>query len=257
MNAIRQQFGDGCRLQNADLTAIDGFHIRGKRATELLAAKLPDLSGKQVLDIGCAIGGTARFLAEKYHCAVTGLDITPAYIDIANQLAEMVGLRDNVQFVCGSALALPFPDHQFDVVWMEHMQMNIPEKSALLAEVHRVLQPGGLFVFHEVFAGKCSSPHFPVPWASTADESFLVTVLEFRKKLSQQRFRTLFWEDVTAQSAEWLAKSLQRITGHGFPPVGIQLLMGDDALEKLTNLSKNISGNKLQIVRAIVEAVAK
>ncbi len=249
--------GDKRQLQNADLAAIDGFHIRGKRATEFLAEQLQNLSGKAVLDLGCAIGGTSRFLAEAYHCQVTGLDITPQYVAIANQLAEMVGLSDSVQFVCGSALALPFPDNQFDVVWMEHVQMNIADKMTLLTEIHRILRPGGRFVFHEIFAVENRSLYFPVPWATTANESFLVTAPEFQQLLSRQHFRTAFWEDVTAQSTLWTEKALKRISRVGFPLVGIHILMGNNALDKLTNLSKNLSENKICVIQAIVETAAK
>jgi ubiquinone/menaquinone biosynthesis C-methylase UbiE len=253
-SALRQQFGNERSLRNADLAAIDGFHIRGKRATVLLAEKLGELSEKKVLDIGCAIGGSARFLAEKYCCQVTGVDITPSFIDIANELAKIVNLSNRLQFICGSALELPFSNHQYDVVWMEHVQMNIADKAALLGEIRRVLRSGGHFVFHEIFAADSPLPHFPVPWASSPNESYLVTVSEFKELLSRNHFHTVFWENVTQQSTDWIAQLLKRLQQNGLPPLGIHLLMGNTATEKLTNLSKNLSENKLCVIQAIVKA---
>jgi SAM-dependent methyltransferase len=75
----------------------------------------------------------------------------------------------------GSALDLPFADHSFDVVWMQNVGMNIADKRKLYAEIHRVLEPGGRYAFQEMTAGTSAPSHFPLPWATDPDDSFLVS----------------------------------------------------------------------------------
>jgi ubiquinone/menaquinone biosynthesis C-methylase UbiE len=66
----------------------------------------------------------------------------------------------------GSALDLPFPADSFDVVWMQNVGMNIPDKRKLYAEIYRVLKPGGRYAFQEMAAGKAATAYFPLPWAT-------------------------------------------------------------------------------------------
>ena len=66
-------------------------------------------------------------------------------------------------------MPLPFGDSVFDVVWTEQAQMNIEDKRAFYAEIARVLVPGGLLAFHDVFRGIAGAPHFPVRYARLAN----------------------------------------------------------------------------------------
>ena len=149
------------------LAAVDEFHIRGRAATEELAACVKLTPEHKVLDVGCGLGGTSRFLASRYGCDVTGIDLTESYCQIATMLSERVGVT--ATFHCGTALDLPYNDASFDVVWTEHAQMNIADKARFYDEIRRVLKPGGRFAFHDIFAGSNPSVSYPVPWAG--DES--------------------------------------------------------------------------------------
>ena len=111
-------------------------------------------STDEVLDVGCGIGGPARFLATKFGCKVTGIDLTPEFIDVARDLNARVGLGDTIDLRVADALDLPFPDASFDVVWTQHVSMNIADKPGLYAELGRVLRPGGRLAFFDVVAGR-------------------------------------------------------------------------------------------------------
>ena len=103
-----------------DLAPVDEFHIRGRKATEELASWADLQEGHTLLDVGCGLGGTSRYLASTRGCEVVGLDLTEEYCQIAERLSARVGLAERTVFQQGSALEMPFSDGSFDVVWTEH-----------------------------------------------------------------------------------------------------------------------------------------
>ena len=96
LGALRETGKDLARLAPADLAPVDEFHIRGREATVELGRRVSLKPGLRVLDVGCGLGGSARYLAAEHKCHVTGIDLTQEYIDVANNLSEMVGLKDSV-----------------------------------------------------------------------------------------------------------------------------------------------------------------
>lgn len=102
-----------------------------------------DLRGKCVLDIGCGLGGPACHLAASHGADVTGVDIEPQLIDLANKRAASLGLEDRARFKRVEPGPLPFPDASFDVVVSAGAFTQIPGKRELFAECCRVLTPGG------------------------------------------------------------------------------------------------------------------
>jgi len=91
-----------------DLSAVDEFHIGGIAGTRFVSEKLDLSNTSKVLDIGCGLGGPARFIAETYKSSVTGIDLTPSYIKTGVALNELVGLTDKVNLLTASALEIPF-----------------------------------------------------------------------------------------------------------------------------------------------------
>ncbi len=99
--------------------------------------------GTTVLDVGCGIGGSSRILAKDYGFTVTGITISPAQVKRAEELTPD---ELKVQFVVGDALAMPFPDASFDVVWSIEAGPHMPDKALFAKELMRVLKPGGILV---------------------------------------------------------------------------------------------------------------
>ena len=160
---------DPDRISPEDLKAVDEFHIGGAEATDALLQKVNIHDDMDVLDIGSGIGGPARLIAGRYHCRVTGVDLTPHFVETARALSAMCGMADRVRFEVGSATALPFEDASFDLALLLHVGMNVPDKAALFAEARRVLRDGGTFAIYEVMRVGDGDLAFPVPWAETAD----------------------------------------------------------------------------------------
>jgi len=240
-------------LVPADLAPVDQFHIRGREATVELANRASIMPGLSVLDVGCGLGGSVRYLAAERGCRATGADLTPEYVDVATELAKLVGLAGAVEFRQASALALPFGDATFDVVWTEHVQMNIADKRAFYAELARVLVPGGRLVFHDIFQGDGGAPHFPVPWAEERSISFLAPPDAIRTTLEDLGLRILDWEDKTRPSLAWFSAVLERIRTSGPPPLGIHLLMGPTARTKVENIVRNMAEARVAVVQCVAQ----
>src|SRR5712691_1219983 len=127
------------RLTPDDLEPVDQLHSRGRTATIDLAGLLALDGHERILDLGCGIGGPSRYLAKNFGCRVTGLDLTPEFCRVATMLAQRTGLADKVDYRVGNALAMPFADASFDVIWSQNVAMNIAERDRLYAEIHRAL----------------------------------------------------------------------------------------------------------------------
>ncbi len=182
-DALRQAGLDPDALDVDDLTALDEFHARGRAATVALAELAGVRGGERVLDVGAGIGGPARFLAARYGADVTALDATRRFSAACERLTRSARLADRVHTVCGDALALPFPDASFDIAWTQALAQNIAAKERLVAELVRVVRPGGRVAMFELLAGPGGPIHFPVPWADRPDQSWLITATELRDLL--------------------------------------------------------------------------
>jgi ubiquinone/menaquinone biosynthesis C-methylase UbiE len=235
-----------------DLAPIDEFHIRGRTATEELARWAEVQPDHQLLDVGCGLGGTSRYLAATLGCKVVGVDLTEEYCRVAEMLSARVGLEDRTVFRQGSALALPFADGHFDVVWTEHVQMNIADKAGFYRELCRVLKPGGQFAFHDILAGDRGGLHFPVPWAADASISHLFTVKDLQSLMMDLGFAQVRWEDKTDASVAFFKGVLERVRTEGWMPVGLHLLMGDDAATKFANVLRNLEEGRVRVVQAVM-----
>ena len=230
-----------------DLAPIDQFHTRGREST-LEVARLAGLeSSDLVLDVGCGLGGTARFLAEQYKCNVAGIDLTEEYVSVGKRLTELVGLSDRVELRQGSALEIPYENARFDVVWTEHVQMNIADKRRFYSEIARVLKPEGRLLFHDIFRGSGDSPFYPAPWAEDESISALTTETEARSVMAQVGLGVDQWIGKVQESIDFFREVAARIDVDGPPPIGIHLLMGDNARDKLQNYVRNLSEERVSV----------
>ena len=111
--------------------------------------------GMRLLDFGCGPGTISVGLAEAVAPGeMHGVDMEESQIERARALAETLG-QANAVFHVGDALALPFPDSYFDAAHCHEVLMHVPDTSALLAEVKRVLKPGGVIACREMICESC------------------------------------------------------------------------------------------------------
>jgi len=251
--ALARAGQDPARLEPRDLRALDQLHLGGWEATERLLELAELRAEDRVLDLGSGLGGPARRVAQA-GSRVIGIDLTLDYCVAARQLSEWMGLLERTQFVCGDVCRLPIRSRSVQVVWMQHVNMNVADKLGLAREAARVLTTGGALVMHEVFGGSGGREVLPVPWASDARCSFLCPQAEFRECLEKAGLGVERWEDVTDQSIAWARRSLDRVQAAGSTaPLGPHLVWGEGVTQMLTNLCQNLEEGRatVAIVRAI------
>jgi len=121
---------------------------------------------KEILDVGCGIGGSSLYLARKFNARAVGITLSPVQASRATERAQEAGLATDVQFQVADALDMPFADDTFDFVWSMESGEHMPDKEKFLHECYRVLKPGGTFLM----ATWCHRPITPATGELTADE---------------------------------------------------------------------------------------
>ncbi|NJN90785.1 MAG: methyltransferase domain-containing protein [Leptolyngbyaceae cyanobacterium SL_5_14] len=115
---------------------------------------------QQILDVGCGIGGSSLYLAEKFGAIATGITLSPVQANRATERAATA--RINANFQVADALNMPFPDQSFDLVWSLESGEHMPDKTKFLQECYRVLKPGGLFLMATWCHRPDQPPHSPL-----------------------------------------------------------------------------------------------
>jgi ubiquinone/menaquinone biosynthesis C-methylase UbiE len=235
-----------------DLAPVDEFHIGGRQASEHFLDQLDLTPEKHILDVGCGLGGPARFVASRYRCRVDGIDLTPEYIETGRLICGWVRLDDRISLHQGSALSMPFSDRAFDGAYILHVGMNIEDKAKLCSEVGRVLRQDSLFGIYDVMRTGDGELTYPVPWATTAASSAVAEPAQYRSALqaagfvviaerNRRDFALAFFEQLRAKT----------MAAGGPPPLGLHILMGNNTPEKVQNMIENISNGSIAPVELI------
>jgi arsenite methyltransferase len=116
----------------------------GAGATTRRALELIGLSaGERLLDVASGMGTSALLAAREFGCSVVGVEYGESTVRAANATARAEGLARRVSFRRGDAEALPFEDNEFDAALCECSLCTFPDKRRAMAEMRRVLNPGG------------------------------------------------------------------------------------------------------------------
>jgi SAM-dependent methyltransferase len=234
-----------------DLAPVDHFHARGFPATIELADRLPIKSDQHILDIGCGLGGPARYIAKRFRCTLSGIDITEPFVEAANKLTTLVRMEGQVKIWHGDGQRLPYPDSHFDGAYTQHVTMNVADRRKFFAEAYRVLKPGAFFALTEHGLGEKGNPHYPVPWSDDGSVAYLVPPSETRTVLEETGFEHIVVEDTGAKYVAGYKVMVEKAERGALPPLGIHILMGETASQKMRNAARNIEEGRTHPIQLI------
>jgi SAM-dependent methyltransferase len=231
---------------------VDQLHGGGLDSTRAQAELAGVSEAMRVLDAGCGIGGGARFLAHTYNCQVEAMDLTQEFVDTAIRLTELSGLAAQISIRQGDVTKLPFADASFDLVWCQNVTMNVEDKPRLFAEAYRVLRQGGRYTFsHAAEVAGSGAPYYPLPFARTADYSFLGSEDQILAWLEGAGFRVLENRSEGGGGAGGAGPD-PRPPG----PLGPGLVMGDDMAERGANMQRSASEGRIKGMLVVAERPA-
>jgi len=228
------------------LAPYDQFHGRGLEATKEMADSLDIAATNHILDIGSGIGGPARYMAHRFGCRVTGIDLTAEFCEVARRLTRLLGLHGRVDFHLGNAVAMPFGDRSFDGAYSMNVSMNIADKAGLYREICRVLRPGAWLMLSEIAKGSGADPDFPTPWASSALTSFLATPEDTQRALTDAGFEVVQTRSTLEQALAFGTRSRELVQRGEKPPHrAVQLIHGEIAAQAMANTARGLGEGRI------------
>jgi ubiquinone/menaquinone biosynthesis C-methylase UbiE len=233
------------------LAPVDHFHARGFPATVELADALPIEAGQHLVDIGCGIGGPARYFARRFGCKVDGLDITAPFVEAGNQLSTLVGMQNDVRIDHGDGQKLPYADETFDGGYAQHVTMNIPDRATFFDEACRVLKPGAFFALTEHGLGEVGNPHHPVPWSEDGSGAYLMRPADTVTALEKSGFSDIEVTDTGDKYLQGYLRAIELAEKGEAPVFGVHILLGKLAPQIVKNAALNIEERRTHPVQII------
>ncbi|CAA3001407.1 gamma-tocopherol methyltransferase [Olea europaea subsp. europaea] len=186
-------------------------------------ASISDDPPRQIVDVGCGIGGSSRYMAGKYGARCQGITLSPVQAQRAQALAAAQGLDDKVSFQVADALNQPFQDGQFDLVWSMESGEHMPDKTKFVNELARVAAPGGMIIIvtwchrdlspseeslrpeEKELLNKICNAFYLQAWCSTADYVKLLESLSLQdiKAADWSEYVAPFWPAVIKSALTW------------------------------------------------------
>jgi SAM-dependent methyltransferase len=275
MNAkIQAQYSTGLSLHNieraliaagkdldhltpADLGLLEDFHTMGRYATGQLVDLVEITSESVVLDAGSGVGGTARYVADRFGCTVDAVDLTDEYCETSRWLNRLVGLDDRISVRQADVTDLPFAAGTFDIAVSQHVQMNVADKARLYSEARRVLADGGQLALWDITIEKSGTIgannadlDYPLPWADQPARSHLVTPDELRAVVGSAGFAIEHWNDLTDQAAALM----QALLAQPANPLGLHAFV-TDFTRKAENLTRALADGRLRAIQGVARAL--
>ncbi|KAF9623679.1 hypothetical protein IFM89_003711 [Coptis chinensis] len=199
---------------------------------------------KSIVDVGCGIGGSSRYLSRKYGAKCQGITLSPIQVQRAQALADAQAMYGSqVSFQVADALQQPFPDGQFDLVWSMESGEHMPDKIKFVNELIRVASPGATIIIvtwchrdlspsedslqpqEKELLKKICDAYFLPAWCSTADYAKLLQSLNMEDIKSEDwsEYVAPFWPAVIRTALTW--KGLTSLLRSGWKTIKGALAM--------------------------------
>jgi tocopherol O-methyltransferase len=213
---------------------------------ELLAWGSPPFK-TNILDVGCGIGGSTLYLAQKYGAKATGITLSPVQANRAIARAQEANLSSQTDFKVADALKMPFAHESFDLVWSLESGEHMPDKRLFLQECFRVLKPGGTLLVATWCHRSCAPPQGPLnpreqklldQIYSAYHLPYIISLSEYADIAESLHFgqvRTADWSDAVAPFwDEVITSALNPATIFQILGAGWQTLQGAFALRLMS-----------------------
>ncbi len=242
--AIRLLEPDQQVLPLARFANLDQYHIGGLQAADQMLA-LSDLhAGQHLLDLGSGLGGPARYAWSETGCVVTGIDIDPHAIEIANQISARTGAELSVRFLERKMEDVGLFEEKFDAVWCFHASIFVRDKNQLFESVRQVLKPGGRFVLIEPFLTDSSQMHdLPTHWANDLASNHIAALSPVCETLTRQGFEITETIDLSPMCLEWFKAQASMQS----PALSLKQFVGEDFHLKSRNTKTSLVSGMIQV----------
>ena len=178
-------------------SAEEDLHTGTERENERLAAGADLRAGQEVIEVGCGIGGPARYIARTRGVRVVATNISEDQLRIGAERTEAAGLSHLVRFEYADFHELPYADGRFDCWWCQGAVLHAIDKARVLREAWRVLKPGGRFVMTELVADGEMDGAARAAFDAIAHSPGMWRVAEFDSAFAATGFEVLEREDWT------------------------------------------------------------
>jgi SAM-dependent methyltransferase len=189
-------------------------------------------------------------VAERGRGHVVAVDLTEEYCQTARWLNQLAGLDDRIAVRQADVTDLPFEAATFSLMFSQHVQMNVANKTLLYEEARRVLRDGGRLAVWDIVGGDNGEPDFPIPWANRSEYSHLTTPDRLRAAMETASFEIELWNDLTSQAAA----VMQTLLTLPPSPIGLGAFV-PNFQAKASNLTAALADGRLRAVQAIGRAV--
>ena len=202
-----------------------GYWISGKESKEEAADNLIRLlveraglkPGARVLDIGCGIGGSSRYLARQHDARVTGVTISPVQVEMADRETAKGEFAHPPEFRVADANNLPadLGDGTFDLLWSVEMISHLQDRDSLFRRASQLLKPGGRFAITDWWRDEGLSPTDQAKYIAPIEEGMLVdlpTFSEYARHIVNHGFRLLWFDDISDRVARTWDISLDQVS---------------------------------------------
>lgn len=205
--------------------------IASRRTVDHLADRLGNVRvDDHGLDLGSGYGGAARRLVDRFGCKVTCLNLSEAENERNRALSEQAGVSDRIEVIDGAFENVPLDDASVDFVWSQDAILHSGDRRRVLAEVHRVLRPGGRFVFTDPMRSDGATPDELDAILARIHLTDLGSPSYYFDIAADLGWRDLGFEDMTPQLVKHYTRVLETTIAHAARLEGV---VSDDYIARM------------------------
>ena len=180
-----------------------------RRTVERITERLSPSGDWKILDIGAGYGGAARYLAETFGCFVECLNLSEIQNQRNRDMNQDAGLTNLISVTDGSFEELPFADATYDAIWSQDAILHSGNREKVLAEVSRVMKPGGTFIFTDPMQSPDCPPGVLQPVLDRIHLATMGSVPFYKQAAADVGLEFLDFEDLTEQLVRHYSRVLE------------------------------------------------